>query len=93
MDKLSRDAMLARQSRLSYGKWKAMQDPVRIEKKIPEGWLVCKHCGKAFAPKHNRERQYCDWTCQRQAYDEKRKEERAEYMREYRERKAAGTAG
>jgi hypothetical protein len=38
MDNLARNAMLAKQSGLSYGKWKAMQPIVEIKKpEIQEG--------------------------------------------------------
>ena len=67
MDNLAKDAMLARKAKMSYGRWKAMQDrPVVIEKKeeIPPGWRACRNCGKAFKPVQGNQ-QYCDIECQR----------------------------
>lgn len=77
MDNLARDAMLARQAKMTYGKWKALQPVVKNENTIPEGWIQCKRCGKHFKPNCNQ--LYCDITCQRAAYDEKvRKEKKNE---------------
>ena len=55
-----------------YGKWKAMQKPVTVEKekRIPDGWRVCENCGEAFKPNQKHQR-FCDVYCQRRAYDER----------------------
>lgn len=88
MDRLARNAMLARQANMSYGKWKAMQPVVEVVKpEIPEGWSKCEECGVAFKPK--RSKRFCDVTCRMQNRDNSRakKDKRAEYMRQYREEK------
>lgn len=88
MDNLARNAMLARQANMSYGKWKAMQEPVKIEKKaIPDGWIVCECCKKPFKPKTKRPQKFCGAGCQWQAYIENNREKRSAYMKEYRARK------
>ena len=68
-DKLSQESTAALAAGMSYGKWKAMQDPVTIVKKdeIPDGWLVCQLCGQPFKPKHRGVQKYCESECQRQA--------------------------
>lgn len=85
MDGLSRNAMLARQASMSYGKWKALQPVVVPEKKleVPEGWQPCEECGKRFKP--GKGKRFCEEACRLKAYQRKR----AEYMRLYRDRKAA----
>ena len=70
MDRLARNAMLARQAGLSYGKWKALQPIVPVEKKpIPEGWKECERCGKPFKP--GPRQRFCELYCRVQAYEEK----------------------
>jgi hypothetical protein len=67
MDRLAKNAMLAKQSGMSYGKWKAMQPRVDVEKPaIPDGWIACEHCGKAFKSKNGK--RFCDETCRSVAY-------------------------
>lgn len=87
MDNLAREAMLARQANMTYGRWKAMHSVTIPEKKIPDGWLICQNCGKAFKPKTKRPQRFCDVYCQKEAYSETRKQKNAKYMREYRARK------
>lgn len=88
MDNLARNAMLAKQANMSYGRWKAMQKPVPIVKaKIPDGWIACEHCGKPFKPKTKRAQRFCDVGCQKQAYAKTLRQRNKEYMREYRARK------
>jgi predicted transcriptional regulator len=92
MDNLAREAMLARQARMTYGRWKAMQKPVQIEKKaIPDGWLVCQNCGKPFKPTSKRAQKFCEVLCQKEAYAEKLRQRNTKYMREYRARKGEET--
>lgn len=85
------NAMLAKEAGLSYGKWKAMQPVVPIVKEevIPDHWVRCEECGKAFPPKGGK--RFCDCFCRRKAYEKTRydKAKRAEYMRQYRARRAA----
>lgn len=77
MNNLARDAMLAKQAGMTYGQYKAMQDPVTVKKGIPEGWLVCAWCGKQYKPKTKRKQLYCDFVCQREAQKEKDRERKA----------------
>lgn len=77
MDKLARNAMLARQKGMSYGQWMALQPVVQVEKTIPEGWRACERCGKPFDGK-NKTRRFCDVICQREAYFEKKKKGKEE---------------
>ena len=83
MDNLAKDAAAALAAGMSYGKWKAMQDkPVVIEKKeeIPEGWRVCKRCGKPFKVKNFGKRQiYCELACQKAAQRDRDREKNREY--------------
>ena len=72
MDNLAKEAMLARQSDMSYGKWKMLQPvkPKKQEKKIPEGWKTCEYCGKAFKPTQGK--RFCEIECRNEAYRDKR---------------------
>ena len=91
MDRLSRNAMLARQAGMSYGKWKAMQEPVKIEEKpLPEGWVKCQWCGKLIEQATKRKKLYCDTICGRQAYYQKNKAECIESVKRCRAKKAEG---
>ena len=77
-DKLAMDAMKAKEANMSYGRWKAMQEVVVKPKGIPEGWLVCQYCGKAFKPKTKKPMKYCELFCQQRASDEREAKKRAE---------------
>lgn len=83
-DKLAQDVSKAIAAGMSYGKWKAMQEPVKVEKEIPEGWRVCEYCGKPFKKKHGK--RFCDMDCRQKAYLPRYNELKAESMRKYRER-------
>ena len=87
MDKLSWENAQALAAHMSYGKWKAKQAPVKIEKveEIPEGWSKCECCGRIFKPTIKRPQKYCDTVCRSKAYSPKRKEINAE---NYQRRKA-----
>ena len=86
MDRLARNAMLAKQAGMSYGQWKALQPIVTVEKqKIPEGWKTCKHCGKPFKPIQGK--QFCDIYCRQKAYTARQREIQKNYMKKYRARK------
>ena len=76
MDRLAKNAMLAKQAGLSYGRWKAMQPRVEVDTEKTEGWTVCewKRCGKAFPPKHGKK--FCDAYCRQEAYKERKYAER-----------------
>lgn len=73
MDNLARNAMLAKQAGMSYGKWKSLQPRVEVEKKPPEGWIPCEYCGKYFKPTMNK--RFCEMACQRKSYDERTRKE------------------
>lgn len=70
MDRLSRNAMLAKQAGMSYGKWKAMQPPVDATKTIPDGWKACEYCGKPFPPKSHQ--RFCEYSCREAAQRERK---------------------
>ena len=91
-DKLAQDAAAALAAGMSYGKWKAMQDPVKIVKKIPEGWRVCLWCGKAFKPKTRGPQKYCEAVCQSRASYARSRQKNIERVLEWRGRKRAEAA-
>ena len=62
MDNLAKEAVIARASGMSYGKWKAMQTPVVIEPKVEPQKTKCRNCG-AVIEKATRSRFYCDAIC------------------------------
>lgn len=57
----------------SYGKWKAKQENTNYVP-IPENTKRCKYCGKKFTPRKQINQIYCDITCQREMYKEKRRQ-------------------
>lgn len=72
MDRLARNAMLAKQANMSYGKWKALQPIVPIEKpKTQEGWIRCAWCRTMFQPKHGGK--YCTSECSTAAAYQRKK--------------------
>lgn len=77
MDQLSQDAAAALAAGMTYGKWKALQgERPETEKKIPEGWQICAHCGKPFKPTTWRKQIYCESYCQKSATDKRYKRNR-----------------
>lgn len=67
-DKLSREAAMALAANMSYGKWKAMQKPVKIEPKKDKVGIetsICAYCGCEFIPSDNRNRKYCGARCRK----------------------------
>ena len=70
MDKLSQEVSKALAAGMSYGKWKALQTPVKIEPK-PDPFKLptctCAYCGTEFVPTDNRYRKYCGTRCKRLA--------------------------
>lgn len=94
MDRLARNAMLAKQAGMSYGQWKALQPIATTEPKqeIPDGWRSCQVCGKLFKPKGGGQR-FCEPACRDSAYYIKKKKIRTEYMRRYRLEKKAKMEG
>jgi hypothetical protein len=90
LDKLSQDAAAALAAGMTYGKWKGLQYekgkvPVlqNREKEIPDGWLVCQHCGKPFLPKDKRKKKYCDDPCRVAGYQKQNREKLYAYKREW----------
>lgn len=72
MDNLARNAMLASQAGLSYGKWKALQPAIVPTKKAdPADIKVCPHCQKAFTGRNNQK--YCSLECREKTYNKKRR--------------------
>lgn len=69
MDNLAREAMLARQNNMSYGKWKALhyvpheQKPVKVEEPKSGFETTCVCCGKMFLRENKRMRLYCSRYC------------------------------
>ena len=89
-DKLAQDAAAALAAGMSYGRWKALQEnpvPEKKEDGLPEGWKLCKRCGKPF--KARKTQVYCEISCQRETVIENDREKHNERMRQYRERKKA----
>ena len=93
-DKLALDMMKCKADGYGchYGHWKAAQEQVQIEKKeeIPEGWMICTHCGKPFKPKVKRVQKYCEPNCANKASRIRRREKHKEYQREWRARQKEG---
>ncbi len=79
-DQLAKDAAAALAAGMSYGRWKAMQDPVQIYKKqdLEPGWRLCAWCGRPFKPKINRNQLYCEVYCQRTAQKHRDRQRDAE---------------
>lgn len=91
MDQLAEDAVAARKAGLSYGKYKAMQNPVVIEApKIKIGIETegCIVCGCEFIPTDNRRRLVCGAKC-RKIRDAQRA---LEYKRKKAEKESAACA-
>lgn len=75
-----------------YGAWYAATHPIKEEpeakeekkeKPVPEGWLICQQCGKAFKPKTKQKQKYCEPMCQYEHEKEKYRTYRADYKREW----------
>ena len=85
MDRLARNAMLAREAGMTYGKWKALQPVVEIEKPdMPKGMVPCEWCRKPFFKKSNK--RFCNDECRVEAYAAKQREYNAEMQRRWRKR-------
>jgi hypothetical protein len=85
-DKLAQDVAKATAANMSYGRWKAMQPPVKPvkEEKIPEGWKKCEYCGKLFKTRGSK--RFCEVECREKAYLPRMNEKAMLRMRKYRER-------
>ena len=84
MDNLARNAFMAKQAGLSYGKWKAMQPIVTVAKKQVKT-KVCPWCGKQFEASGKKE--YCDNLCNRNAYYNRNKERISKLNKENRRKR------
>lgn len=74
MDQLAKDAAEARKAGMSYGQWKATQEPVVIRR--PEkAERVCRHCGREL-PKGKKT--WCSRECCNEADKLRRKAQRRE---------------
>lgn len=73
MDNLSADMIQCEKDGygVHYGKWKAMQSTVSINKQLPEGWKACEYCGKPFKTKCGK--RFCDMECRNKSYAERDK--------------------
>lgn len=82
-DNLAQDAAAARAAGMSYGKWKGLQTPAKIEKKeIPEGWKRCAYCGKPFKPKSKQNQKYCESYCGQRARAERDRQKARSHHRD-----------
>lgn len=72
IDKLGRDIKAASDAGMSYGKWKAMQNPVKIEPPKVGTKFTCECCGKEFVRYDNRQVKYCSWDCHKRYHALKR---------------------
>ncbi len=78
MDNLARNALLATQAGMSYGKWKALQPIVEPKKKeLPEGWRVCPVCGTEFTGQSSKK--FCCKKCQVKDYHKRVRKTNKEY--------------
>lgn len=76
-DRLTQENAMALAAGMSYGKWKALQNPTVIEKPKEPEYGRCIHCGKAFDRPGSPQRKHCNEDC-RLAAKNKRKRERRE---------------
>ena len=81
MDNLAREAMLAKEAGMSYGRWKAMQPAVEIVEpnELPPGWKSCNYCGKPFKKKSGHQ-VYCSMDCRNGGYAIKEREIKRRYL-------------
>lgn len=78
-DKLAEDAAKARAANMTYGKWKAMQQPVEpMERKQYGKKCVCRGCGNTFFLVPGEKRKYCDESCKWHGIYERRKKRMVE---------------
>jgi hypothetical protein len=68
---LVKDAAEARKAGMSYGKWMAMKDPVKIVKKKKEEVPVCLHCGRVLK---GQQRKWCSSECASEEGKKKRRQ-------------------
>lgn len=76
--------MLAREANMTYGKWKALQPVVDVEKQKLEGMAICEWCRKPFRKRNHK--RFCDDQCRIEAYAAKQRMHNAEVQRRWRQR-------
>lgn len=88
MDNLAKNAMLAREANMTYGKWKALQYDGQQKPKTEDQTeaCFCLYCKKPFKRKNKRQL-YCDDFCKSKANYYRNIERFNEKNRQYRERK------
>ena len=74
MDNLAKDAFMARQKGMSYGRYMATKKPGPVKKSpINSGNAncYCARCGKSFVKQNKLRQKYCSDMCYRQARSER----------------------
>jgi Tfp pilus assembly protein PilE len=69
-DKLAQEVSQAIAAGMSYGRWKAMQPAVEIQKKpsvFEQQYLTCAYCGCQFVDSMGRRMKYCGDRCKARA--------------------------
>lgn len=89
LDRLTEESNKALAAGMSYGKWKAMQNPTVVEKpdQKAKAVLVCSRCGKKFPVFDNRKRKFCSEKCRsaendRLKYEWRKKNGKAKNVRD-----------
>ena len=77
MDRLSRNALRAREAGMTYGKWKALQPVEQKQEVVEEDLPLCEWCGTPFKPTSKRPQKYCNYVCCSQANAQRVKERKA----------------
>lgn len=90
-DKLALDMIECKKAGFGchYGKWKALQPVVEVEKVMPDNFRSCEYCGQWYKPTSKRAQKYCGAACQIAAQRARDRDKHAQYQREWRERNAA----
>ena len=90
LDNLSLDMIQCKKDGygVHYGRWKALQPVVEVEKAIPDNFRSCEYCGQWYKPTSKRAQKYCGAYCQILAQRARDRDKLAKYQREWRERKA-----
>lgn len=68
LDKLSLDMIQCEKDGFGvhYGRWKALQEPVKIvpRTETPDGWRKCEWCGTPYKPSNKGVQKFCQAYCQ-----------------------------
>ena len=70
LDQLTEDALEARKCGMTYGKYKASQQPVKIEPREEKPLVgtetkICEYCGCEYIPDDRRKRRTCGAYCRK----------------------------